>query len=240
MIIFVMVILTVIGIIVAKLYYGNVNRSEDPRVKEAQVMYGRYNEYAAGNYPEKVLALLDSIEDVYNKIPHYRQSFEVGVLYNNRASVYLTKALNDTSVEERRMHYFSMAEEFLRKGIHIYKNWIDRFGNLTENEIKSIVDTAFKEDTSIQVNDNIDYIIDNRVEDIILAQKETPRRLSVSYTNLGIIKRHQNKLKEAFKLYNKALELWSENHAAKNNLNIILGKPVEKQSILRKLFPPEK
>jgi len=45
---------------------------------------------------------------------------------------------------------------------------------------------------------------------------------------------------EAYDYYVKALDLWSENHAAKNNINILFGKPPEKQSILRKLFPPER
>ena len=235
-----MVILAIIGIAIAWIYYGNINKAVDPRVRQAQVMYGRYNVYASENDYEKVLASLDSINEVYASIPHYANSYELGVIQNNRASVFLTKALSDTTLDVIRQNYFALAEQHLLKSIEFYNGWMNDFGNLNEGEIHSYVDKEFRSDPVLLSHKNIDAMIRKRVKDILIAQIETPRRFSVSYSNLGIIKRHENKVDEAVDYYTKALELWDENHAAKNNLNILFGKPVEKQGILRKLFPPER
>ncbi|MFO7997936.1 MAG: hypothetical protein R6U86_03035, partial [Bacteroidales bacterium] len=102
-----MVFLGAIGLAVAYVYYGNINKSVDPRVRQAHIMYGRYNVYASENNAEMVLALLDSIEDIYLSVPHYRDSYEMGVVYNTRASVFLSRALSDTLAEEIRQHFFS-------------------------------------------------------------------------------------------------------------------------------------
>lgn len=235
-----MVILALVGIAIAWIYYGNINKAVDPRVKEAQVMYGRYNVYASENDFEKVLALLDSIQEVYSAVPHYAKSYELGVMQNNRASVFLTKALADTTLDEIRQNYFSLAEQHLLESITYYNRWINDFGNMTEEEISAYVDKEFRSDPLLSGDKNIDAMIRKRVKDIQTAQIETPRRLSVSYSNLGIIKRHENEVEEAVDFYTRAIELWDENHAAKNNLNILFGKPVEKQGLLRKLFPPER
>jgi tetratricopeptide (TPR) repeat protein len=235
-----MVILALFGIAIAWVYYGNINKAVDPRVKPAQVMYGRYNVYASENDFEKVLALLDSIQEVYSAVPHYAKSYELGVMQNNRASVFLTKALSDTTLEVIRQNYFALAEQHLLKSIEFYNGWMNDFGNLNEEEIHSYVDKEFRSDPVLLSHKNIDAMIRKRVKDILIAQIETPRRFSVSYSNLGIIKRHENKVEEAVDYYTKALEMWDENHAARNNLNILFGKPVEKQGILRKLFPPER
>lgn len=235
-----MVILAIIGIAIAWIYYGNINKAVDPRVRQAQVMYGRYNVYASENDYEKVLASLDSIKEVYSSVPHYANSYELGVIQNNRASVFLTKALSDTTLDVIRQNYFALAEQHLLKSIEFYNGWMNDFGNLNEGEIHSYVDKEFRSDPVLLSHKNIDAMIRKRVKDILIAQIETPRRFSVSYSNLGIIKRHENKVDEAVDYYTKALELWDENHAAKNNLNILFGKPVEKQGILRKLFPPER
>ncbi len=235
-----MVILAAVGIVIAWTYYGNINKSVDPRVRQAQIMYGRYNRYASTNDYDGVLALLDSIENIYSSIPHYRNSYEMGVIENNRASVFLTKALSDPIREEIRQHYFALAEQHLLKGIEYYTTWMDFMGNQTEEELNVFVEKEFTSDRLLNNNEKLDAIIRNRVKEIMSARIETPRRLSVSYTNLGIISRHANQVEEAYDYYVKALDLWSENHAAKNNINILFGKPPEKQSILRKLFPPER
>ena len=236
----IMVILAAVGVVIAWIYYGNINKSVDPRVRQAQVLYGRYNIYASNNDHEGILALLDSIENIYTSIPHYRNSYEMGVVENNRASVFLTKALSDTVREEIRQHYFALAGQHLLMSIEYYTNWMDFHRNQTEEELKVFVEKEFTADRLLYNNEKLDAIIRNRVKEILSAQIETPRRLSVSYTNLGIIKRHTNQVDEAYDYYVKALDLWSENHAAKNNINILFGKPPEKQSVLRKLFPPER
>ncbi|MDR4987735.1 MAG: tetratricopeptide repeat protein [Bacteroidales bacterium] len=235
-----MIILAIIGFTIAWVYYGTINRSADPRVKPAQIMYGRYNVYIAENNPTKVLELLDSIQDVYLAIAHYRNSYEMGVVLNNRASVFLTLALNDTVNEERRQLHFLLAKKYLEQSIDYYTGWIDKFGNKDAGEVFDIVHDSFTNDSLLKNNKYLDAIINNRVKEIASAQAETPRRLSVSYANMGIIHRHQNQLDEAVSYYVKALDLWSENLAAKNNLNVLLGEPIEKQSFFRKLFPPDK
>jgi tetratricopeptide (TPR) repeat protein len=239
-VIFIMTVLAVAGIIFARSYYGNINRSVDPRVKPAKVLYGQYNLYASENHHDKIFALLDSIGEIYAAVPHYRNSYEKGVIENNRASVYLMMALSDSLNKEFRGIYFELAEKHLLAGIEFYDRWLDFFGNLSMEEILAIVEYEFRNDEILSGNEYLDAIIKNRVKEIQTAQFETKRRLSVSYTNLGIIRRHENNLEEAYGYYTQALDMWTENHAAKNNINILFGRPVEKQSILKKLFPPER
>ena len=236
----IMIILAAVGFSIAWIYYGNINKSVDPRVKPAQVMYGRYNLYASENNHAKVLELLDSIKEVYSTIPHYRNSYEMGVVFNNRASVFLTLALADTVNEEIRQHHFLLAEQYLKQSIRYYTGWMDEYGNKEESDVFEIVHAAFAHDRLLKGNKHLDAIINNRVKEIKAAQVETPRRLSVSYANMGIIQRHQNELDEAVKYYVKALDLWGENLAARNNLNVLLGEPIEKQSFFRRLFPPDR
>ncbi len=235
-----MLILGAIGIAIAWIYYGNINRAVDPRVRQAHIMYGRYNVYASENNAEMVLALLDSIEEIYESVPHYTDSYEMGVVHNNRASVFLTRALSDSIVEEIRQHYFSLSERHLNESISYYMRWIDLFGDKSVDEITAWVHKEFSSDGSLSNNKNLEAIIRSRVKEIRTAQLEMPRRMSVSYTNMGIIRRHENKPEEAMHYYIKALELWDQNHVARNNMNVLFGEPIEKQSVLRKLFPPER
>jgi len=236
----IMLILAAAGVTIAWIYYGNINKSVDPRVKQARLMYARYNTYAAGSDFEMILSLLDSIEEVYASVPHYRNSYEMGVIHNNRASILLTLALSDTARQEIRQSYFALAERHLMQGIDYYNGWMALYGNLSEEEIHAIIEKDFSSDSMLIRHDNLSAIIQNRVGELQTARIETLRRLSVSYTNLGIIRRHENQLEEAYEYYAKALELWEENHAAKNNMNILFGEPPEKQSFFRKLFPPDR
>lgn len=233
-------ILTAAGLAIAQVYYGKINRSADPRVKQALVMYERYNMYASDGDHEMILALLDSIDDIYSTVPHYSNSYEKGVLQNNRGSVFLTMALNDSLKEAVRQNYFSLAENHLISGIDYYNSWLDNWGSLSETELLSVLGDEFAADKSLITNRNLEAIVRKRVADIITARNEANRRLSVSYTNLGVIRRHENRVEEAFEFYNKALELWEDNLAARNNINILFGRPPESQSMIRKLFPPER
>lgn len=240
LIILIMVILALVGVAIAWVYYTGINRGADPRVRDARVMYGRYNVYAAANDQENILALLDSIYDIFSKVPHYQHSFEMGVIRNNRASVYLTRAISDTLHEVVRQHYFAMAEQELYSGIDVYQQWLGKFDSLDEEAIERLVYNDFMSDPLISGDHKVETYIRQRVKEIMLARAEMPRRLSVSYTNLGIIRRHENRLEEAVGYYVQALELWEENLAAKNNLNIIFGRPVERHGFLRRLFPPKR
>ena len=107
------------------------------------------------------------------------------------------------------------------------------------HEVKSHSSTVGPE-VYEEVKKKINKYINKRCQDIILAQRENPRRLSVSYTNLGIIQKHQNNIDGAMKSFNKALDLWDKNLSAENNINIIQGKPLKEQSILERIFPDKK
>ena len=89
-----------------------------------------------------------------------------------------------------------------------------------------------------------DFILVNfikkRITEITEAQTETKRRLSVSYTNLGLVYRQQLKYEDAVLSYQKAIENWDRNLTAENNLNKLLGRPEKKRNLIQKLFPPER
>lgn len=236
----VMTILTIIGVVIAWKYYSGLNKAVDPRIKEALVLYGKYNRLVTEGDHEEILALLDTIESVYQAVPHYHNSYEIAVLHNNRASILLSAALLEGINDEIKADYMSAAEQHLVKGIDNYTRWLKLYENKSEDDLIRELTVEFNEDSLLSESGNLSAIISRRKSDIINAVKETPRRLSVSYTNMGIIQRHQGNPEEAAKLYLEALDLWEENMAAKNNLNILLDKPLEKRGLLRRLFPPDR
>ena len=235
--------LVLIAIVIAKVHYSNVNTSIDPRVVEARSMYKKYNVYAQSNALDSVFYLLDQIEAIYTAQPHYKESFEVGVLYNNRAATYLTLALysplfsEDSTAQDSLV---SMAETATNTSISLYSKWIETFKDKDEAEIKNIIFDDFMYDMSGYPQEEVEKYFEKRITEIQDSQIETPRRLSVSYTNLGIIYRHREQYEEAANSYTTALELWDQNLTAENNLNILLGKPLKKRSLIQKLFPPER
>lgn len=235
----IMIAISIIAILIAWIYYSGINNSEDPRVIEAKTKYEHYQKYISENNTEAVLAVLDSIILIYNQFDDYKNSFEPAVTYNNFAAVYLTKALYHTAIEEVKDSLLNIAKNYTEKSIRLYQKWITEFNDLEEEAIKNKVDEIYK-NSSINNHHYIDKIKQKRIEDLIEAQKETPRRLSVSYTNLGIIMRHKYMQDSALVCYQKALELWDGNKTAKNNLNVLLNKPVEKENPIKKLFPNEK
>jgi hypothetical protein len=236
-----LVCVSVTGFIFAYLYYNSKNKSEDPRVIEARMKLAGFDRLMNGhNYPG-ALSILDTVQDIYQNTPGYRGSFELGVIFNNRCSVYLTMALYDSLVpDDEKETLLRLAEENVLKSIAIYQAWIDSAGNLTKDQIKQQITPWFSENDPGLKGRNIGQIIEKRVEDIVFAQTETPRRLSVSYTNLGIIQRHQYLQEDAAQSYIKAISLWKDNFTARNNFNVLMGKPPEDRSIIDKLFPPER
>lgn len=241
--ILVMCALALLGILIAKAYYGKINTSIDPRVIGARELYEKYNAYAQSNNFDSVFYLLDTIESIYFNQPHYKESFEVGVLYNNRAASYLTLALyspvfsQDSASVDSLM---ALSEKAAVLSVSIYSNWLDNYKDKSEDEIRSIAFDSFTQNFSDGDSGEIAKFFENRIQEIQDAQLETPRRLSVTYTNLGIIFRHRNKYEEAANAYSKALELWEQNLTAENNLNVLLGKPMKKRTLIQKLFPPDR
>ncbi len=240
-IIAIMVVIVIVGITIAAIYYGNVNTSEDPRVLEVKKMYQRYDLLASESKHTQISSLLDSMTYIYNQYDDYKYSYEMGVVYNNKVAVLLTIALFEIQDNEQRDSILSLAKVDINTAINIYKNWITDFGSLTKEQIKARIEPIYvNNNSSLFEKDKIKLYVNKRINDILLAQKETPRRLSVSYTNLGIILRHQNKYEQAIVAYKKAIELWDNNLTAENNINILLGRPIKERSVLNKLFPNKK
>lgn len=228
------------GIWYADHYYKGLNTSEDPRVKRAKQLYNQYNQLAEEKKYQEIFELLDSMEFIYDQFDDYKESYEVGVLYNNRAAIFLNMALFDDYSEQESDSLILLAQLNLHQGILIYENWMQVFSSLTEKELLDlqhpIYDHAFPQIESSQ----IEKYVWKRTYELMEAQKENDRRLSVAYTNLGIVYRYQNQIEEAVHSYQKALELWEENLTAENNINILLGRPLKQRSLLDRLFPPEK
>jgi len=235
-----MIVLAIIGVIIAKIYYGNINASEDPRVIEAKQLYKKYNVYTENNNYEGVFQLLDSIKDIYSQFPDYQNSFEIGVVYNNIGATWLNSALFKAE-DSLKQSFLDSAKIYCEQSANIYENWLSEFKDISEEDISKKVNSYYKEvDNNFFENKNIEKIKKKRVKDILDAQIETERRLSVAYTNLGIISRHNMFYDEAINYYKKALELWEDNLTAKNNINILLGRELEERSTIDKLFPKEK
>lgn len=235
----IMTILVFIGLSVAWFYYNSVNKSEDPRVIQAKLLYKKFQDISETGDLEHSLQLLDSIEWIYNKYPHYKNSYELGVVHNNRSAIYLTKALHYSPDSAFRLMNIKTAGDYAQKSILVYQQWLEKYDGKTEEEIKAVLLSDFLNGLNVGES-QIEKIIKKRMKETLDAQFETKRRLSVSYTNLGIVKRHQGNAEAAADLYKKALELWERNLSAKNNLNILLDQPLEKQNFIQKMFPPER
>ncbi len=241
------VILFTLGIILFSVnHYRGINRSIDPRVVEAIKAFGTYGKLMAANNQEEALKVLDKIEAIYKSVPGYGDSFELGVVSNNRGHIYLVKVETEhlseakTIVKENLALYLKFAREYTEKGINNYLNWMDTIGKLNDTEILEYLNKYFKRDDPAFKGFDFDTIYGKRFIEIKEAQVEIKRRLSVSYTNLGIILRYEEKNLESKKYYEKALKLWPDNHVAKNNLRVLHGQKLEKRTIVEQMFPKER
>jgi len=244
----IMIALVVVGYIIAKVYYSTINKSVDPRVVPARELYAGYGDYAReGNY-YNILDLLDSVESIYESYPHYSNSYEIGVINNNRAAAIITISLFSDSIPEEYNPFIeipsdsllTIAELNINKAIGLYNNWLGKYRDKSEEEIIQLIEPEFVIGMDNTEPDLIRRYMEARAEEITESVGETERRLSVCYTNLGVIKRQRKEYKEAIQYYEKALELWSRNLSAENNLNALLGRPIRKRNLIQKLFPPEK
>jgi tetratricopeptide (TPR) repeat protein len=244
----IMLIIAVAGILVARSYYRNVNSTVDPRIQRARELYGQYDRYASSGDYYRIFALLDSISDIYRATPHYEESFELGVLHNNRAAALMTIALYRDSIPESANPYhdipndsiFVLAERNIREAIALYEKWNSRFEGKDEEEIRKLIEPEFMNGLDKTDPDLAIKYLKNRVKEIRESVVENPRRLSVCYTNLGLVYRYRKQYPEAVAQYEKAIELWERNLDAENNLNKLLGRPLKKRNIIQKLFPPER
>ncbi len=239
--ILVMGVLVLIAIVFLQRFYSEKNSSVDPRIRPARELYKKYNSFAAANQFDSVLALMDTIEAIYRSTDHYANSFEVGVLYNNRAAAWLTAGLFGESVTgPGRDSLLLKAEKAVRKSIRIYESWKDEYMHLDESQLRNLLSGSFMKGLNGMNSEESERFFRTRITEIVEAQTEIDRRLSVSYTNLGMVCRHNEKYDSAAINYKKALELWERNLTAKNNLNTLFGQPHIKRNFIERLFPPER
>jgi len=237
--IFIMCALVLSGFIISHFYYKSVNASVDPRIVPARKLYENYNLLAQENKLDSIFWLMDTIESIYTRVDHYENSFEVGVLYNNRAATYLSLLMHEEDVIVSDS-LLEAADHAINKSIAIYENWLMSYDGKSEQELEKDLEKDFL--VGLEDYDEVDQqkFLHKRIKEIIEAQVETKRRLSVSYTNLGLVYRHQLQYEAAALSYQKAIENWDRNLTAENNLNKLLGRPEKKRNLIQKLFPPER
>lgn len=226
-------------------YYGAINKAEDPRILPAKELFQKYDKELESDEYVQALSLLDQMLAIYQKTPGYADSYEIGVLLNNKATVYLveleTEVLTKQDIKKPSMQKsLAAAADYTRQAIAIYGAWMTEMGSLSEEEIKEKIRPFFNEDDPALSEMNVDTVLKKRVNLILDAQIETPRRLSVSLTNLGMINRYEGNLEAAKKNYEAAIELWDRNYTAMDNLAILMNQPVQKRSLISRLFPPER
>jgi tetratricopeptide (TPR) repeat protein len=238
--ILVMIVIVVLGVVAAWIYYRHENAAVDPRIMDARLMLKEYDELMKEGAFEDGMVLLDSIEHLYQKVPCYANSFEMGVVFNNRASAWLTMALYKTHDSLQKVEMLELARREIIRSIRFYEAWIAQYESYTDKQIQAEVIRCFPSSDPIFQGKDYLRILNKRIDDIKLARIETPRRLSVSYSNLGIIQRHQYQQDSAIQSYIKALKLWKRNPTAKNNLNTLMGREPEDESIIQQLFPPDR
>jgi tetratricopeptide (TPR) repeat protein len=239
--IIIMSTLFILAFVAGQIYFDYDNKSVDPRTLEVVSLYEEYNIAVANSNYERIFTIMDSIEDVYKSIPHFQNSYEMGVVFNNRAATYISLAIKtpdaDTLIKDSLLNLAYLNSV---RSIEIYSEWINDWENKDKEEIIELIKPHYHEDNPVFAGKKIERFINKRTKQIIEAQKETPRRLSVSHTNLGIIYRHQNRFEDALLEYFTALELWPDNMTAENNMNILMDKPLKKPSILRRIFPKDR
>jgi tetratricopeptide (TPR) repeat protein len=244
----IMLVVVILGVLIARSYYGRTNASIDPRIRQAREMYETYDGLARTGDFQGVFALLDSIESIYIAHNHYRHSFEIGVLENNRAAALLTLALYRDSLSNRVLPFshlssdslVSRSELYVRKAIFIYENFDQQYQGKTGEELELLIAPGFREGLESYSPDEVDVFKASRIKEIQESILENKRRLSVCYTNLGLVYRHRGEYQEAVRQYEQALALWDRNLEAENNLNKLLGRPLKKRNLIQKLFPPER
>ena len=232
---------SLIAIIFAFFYYRSVNRAEDPRVTKAREYLIDYEKAAGTLNLIEVFPYLDSADVIYRSLPDYRYSFETGVIYNNKSSMLLLMALYDTEViEHEKKSLLDLAMKYCDSSINVYQKWISEWDTLSPATIALKVKPYMNAADPAFEGLNFERIFSKRVTNIITAQIETPRRLSVSLSNKGTIFRHLIMPDSALAYYTKALSIWNDNRTARSNMSVLMGGEPVKPTVIESLFPPDK
>lgn len=232
---------SVLTLMFAVFYYRDLNNLEDPRTKKARELLELFDKESGRINDLSSFSLLDSANAVFRSYPDYESSFETGVIYNNKCSALLMAAIYDTTIsssEKSKMLDLSMS--YCDSSITVYKNWISDWEELSGDDISEKIRPLINENDNHFEGFNFKRIFDKRVKDLIIAQVETPRRLSVSLSNKGTIYRHKYLVDSALLCYQQALILWKDNRTAKSNLSVLMGGEPVRPSIIESLFPPDK
>ena len=229
------------AVLVAVFYYSSINRSEDPRIKSARDFLIRYDALPIHTDMTVKFHLLDSADMIFRFYPEYANSFETGVIFNNKASALLVTSLYDTSVtSSEKNNLLELAMTYTDSSIALYRRWLKEWRNIGSEEVEKRIRNAMLPDDPAFNGMNYEKLIARRVKNQLTAQVETPRRLSVSLSNKGIIYRHMQKYDSAAGCFSEALSLWKDNRVAKSNFNVLMGGEPVKPGIIESLFPSDR
>jgi hypothetical protein len=232
---------SLLAVVFAYFYYRSINRSEDPRIKSAKTWLSEYDRITGGVDSYNSFYLLDSAFSVFMSLPDYRYSYETGVVYNNKSSAFLILALYDTSLtESEKKSLLIRSLAYCDSSISNYTTWLKEWADLSPLTIAEKIRPYMSEKNAAFRDYNFRKIFARRIKNIITAQTETPRRLSVSLSNKGTIYRHLMMPDSSLVYYRKALSLWQDNRTAKSNLNVLLGGQPLKPTLIQSLFPPDR
>lgn len=232
---------SVAAIIFAYFYYSTINRSADPRVSRAGEYLQRFEKVSGQLSSIDAWQLLDSAYTKFISLPDYKESYEIGVINNNKCSSLLLNAIYDSTISEgERRVLLDLSMKYCDSSIRVYKRWIQAWENRTQAQISHFVGSYMKPDDPAFEGRNYQRLLNRRIKDLQLAQVETPRRLSVSLTNKGTIYRHMAMTDSSLYYFGEALNLWKENRIARSNLSVLMGGEPVKPNIIQSLFPPDK
>jgi len=230
-----------LAVIFAYFYYRGVNRLEDPRVSEARRYMAEYDRLAGGTVSFAFFHLLDSAGTIYSRVTGYETSWERGVIYNNKCSGLLLLAIYDSTLtEHEKQSLLELSVIYCDSSISVYTRWLDEWEKLGEDSIARRVLAEMHEDDTAFAGLNYKKISGKRVKDVMLAKIETPRRLSVSYTNKATAYRHLMMQDSSLIYYERALSIWKDNRTAESNLSVLLGGEPLKTGLIKSLFPPDR
>lgn len=230
-----------LAVVFAFFYYRGVNRAEDPRVAEARRYMSEYDRLAGGKDSYTRFNLLDSAGLIYRSVPGYSNSWEHGVIYNNKCSGLLLMALYDSTITETEKEtLLELSVIYCDSSIAVYNRWLGEWEELPDEEVSDRVLAEMDASDSAFAGLNFNRVSEKRIKDVMLARVETPRRLSVSYTNKATAYRHLMMQDSALAYYDRALALWKDNRTAESNLSVLMGGEPLKPGLIKTLFPPDR
>ncbi|MFO7615966.1 MAG: tetratricopeptide repeat protein, partial [Bacteroidales bacterium] len=212
------------AILIAAAYYRGINRASDPRILPARELVSQAEEMTAGLQGMESVRLLDSALTLVRSVPGYAYSWEPGVIFNNISSAWLMMALYDSTLAPAKKEaLLGAAGRFADSSLYLYRRWMDEWGTMPKEDVTQRIAPWFEPDDPSFAGLKPEQILNKRVREILSAQIETPRRISVTLTNRGTVHRHLNQPDSALLCFAEALELWDENRAARSNLKVLQG-----------------